>query len=205
MSGTYPALPKAIEVTVTSTSPSLASASNNLTVQTRSRNVQRWSFNLSYPIGFTWNDFAPIFSFLIKQKGRAEFFDYVLDDSVMPCNGEWDGTEQCDGVTAVGATTVPIKGAPANADMKAGDLVQFNGHTKVYMLTDDATADGSGDVSIIIQPPLHESVANNEAVASHRTGNGLTFKCALTNDAAAMTIPHCIKHGLNVEMAEVAQ
>ena len=40
------------------------------------------------------------------------------------------------------------------AVLKAGDLIKFNGHSKVYMVQSDIDSDGSGAATVSIEPSL---------------------------------------------------
>ena len=62
--------------------------------------------------------------------------------------------------------------------LKAGDFIKFNGHTKVYMVVADATADGSNEATLTIEPPLISSLANDETVSY----DNIPFTVHLTND-----------------------
>jgi hypothetical protein len=66
-----------------------------------------------------------------------------------------------------------------NDVLKAGDLIKFANHNKIYMITDDENANSSGEVAAVdIEPPLQAAVVNNEAV----TVNQPSFTVALEQD-----------------------
>ena len=54
----------------------------------------------------------------------------------------------------------------------------FNGHTKVYMVVSDATADGSNEATLTIEPPLRSSVASDETILY----DNVPFTVRLAND-----------------------
>ena len=62
--------------------------------------------------------------------------------------------------------------------LKAGDFVKFASHNKVYMVVADATADGSNEATITIEPPLITALANDSAV----TYDNVPFTVHLIND-----------------------
>jgi hypothetical protein len=70
------------------------------------------------------------------------------------------------GAAAAGAATVAIDGlTPSIAGTgKRGDFIKFNGHSKVYQLTADADANGSGQATLAIMPALLAALADNEPI-----------------------------------------
>jgi hypothetical protein len=54
--------------------------------------------------------------------------------------------------------------------LRAGDLIKFAGHSKVYMISEDIDENGAGTTrgTLTISPPLVASVANNESVIVNR-------------------------------------
>lgn len=72
----------------------------------------------------------------------------------------------------IGTTSIPVDGmTTTTGTYKAGDIVTFAGHTQTYAIASDVTANGSGQVTLTISPPLKAAVADNAAVtltASHR-------------------------------------
>jgi hypothetical protein len=64
--------------------------------------------------------------------------------------------------------------------MKAGDVIRFPSHNKVYMLTADATTDGTGDVAVSITPNLIEAV--NDDGSSTVTVDDVPFRMTLARD-----------------------
>ena len=86
-------------------------------------------------------------------------------------------------IGAQGAVTTQVHldgfAGSTNNVLKAGDLIKFAGHDKVYMVTDNENSDSSGAVPAVdIEPPLQAAVANNEAV----TVNKPSFTVALQQD-----------------------
>ena len=78
------------------------------------------------------------------------------------------------GVTAVGISTNVISATA----LKAGDVVRFAGHTKVYMVTTDINTDGTGAATLNIQPALTTDVSSGASV----TFNNVPFRVILSND-----------------------
>ena len=73
---------------------------------------------------------------------------------------------------ALGSKSVTIAGL--TGALKAGDVVKFSGHTKVYMLT----ADRSGNGAMVFTPALITAVTTSDTV----TYSNVPFTVRLSND-----------------------
>lgn len=82
--------------------------------------------------------------------------------------GTMRGTMVLDSAAAQGDTTVTIStdSGQAGKTLLQGDMLQFgSGVTQqVVMLTENATADGSGDIEITFQPPLRNAFGSGASV-----------------------------------------
>lgn len=162
MSGTFPTLPRPASMTVGSAQPTLLSTAHSLKRSVRSRGGQRWSFKLSY-VNRTRAELAPLFAFALAQRGQYGAFAFV-PPIVGQRQASGGGAPTLRSATASGRV-VPVQGVAANATLgRAGDFVKFANGTKVYMLTADAVANGSGQLDLAIEPALYQSVALGEAV-----------------------------------------
>jgi hypothetical protein len=141
--------------------------------------AQYFSFSVEMP-PMQQSDFMEFYSFLVKQKGSFDTFtfQYPLENQGVD-KGQTDIL--VNGATSAGATQVPMDGFSTSTDdvLKAGDLIKFASHNKIYMITDNENANSSGEVAAVdIEPPLQADVANNEAV----TVNQPSFTVALQQD-----------------------
>ncbi|MFG1184364.1 hypothetical protein [Xanthobacter aminoxidans] len=70
--------------------------------------------------------------------------------------GAYDGTAT---LAAVTAKTVQLTGLPNGYKASAGDMLSFpwNGGTALHMVVEDATASGSGGVTLTVAPPVRLS------------------------------------------------
>jgi hypothetical protein len=159
MSGTYPATPKFASTNFKSVFYNVSSTT--ITGRTQVRNIggQRFEFSAAYP-ALTRAEFAPVHAFIMAQQGMAESFSIVLPQ-ISEKSGDAAGTVVADGAGAIGDTSVDVDGATGT--FKAGDVIKFAGHSKVYMIVSDVTA-AAGAATINIIPALREAVADNEAV-----------------------------------------
>ena len=141
--------------------------------------AQYFTFSVQMP-PMNQADFMQFYSFLVKQKGSFDTFtfQYPLENQGVD-KGQTDIA--VNGSASAGATQVPMDGFSTSTDdvLKAGDLIKFANHDKIYMITDDENANSSGEVAAVdIEPPLQAAVVNNEAV----TVNQPSFTVALEQD-----------------------
>lgn len=177
MSGTFPASPAPYSCTVESYEPAYKTTAHSLRRIVRSRGAQRWMFVLKYP-PMPDATFRPFYAWLMAQAGIAGTFTFYPPawGTVL---GSLGGTPLIKTTTAAGQTSIPSKGwTPGNTVLKAGDFVKFQSHAKVYMLSDDAVADGAGEVALPIRPILVEQVTVNSTI----TASQVPFQCAIDND-----------------------
>ena len=141
--------------------------------------AQYFTFSVQMP-PMNQSDFMEFYSFLVKQKGSFDTFtfQYPLENQGVD-KGQTDIA--VNGSASAGATQVPMDGfsTSTNDVLKAGDLIKFANHNKIYMITDDENSNSSGEVAAVdIEPPLQAAVVNNEAV----TVNQPSFTVALEQD-----------------------
>lgn len=185
MAGTYPASPAPAEVSVRSISPTIVSAGHSLARQARSLGGQRWAFRLRYP-PLRHSAFAPLWAFLVAQRGQFERFQFALPSKLWPLRGAGGGTPRVSDLAGspapnqIGDRTIYTDGWPASATvLKAGDFVKFAGHAKVYIATEDTSSDGAGVATIALEPALIADPADDELV----NVGGVTFQVALASDS----------------------
>jgi len=147
----------------------------------------------------TRDEFAPIYAFVVSQRGQYETFTYT-PPLIGVARGAMGGTPLVNAVHAVGVTSIATDGWPnSTLVLKAGDFVKFAGHNKVYLVTANATTDGTGAVTLTIEPPLNTALANNEAI----TVNGVPFTVALVSDVQAFGLEMGPIYSFSLNMVEV--
>ena len=144
--------------------------------QTRQIAGQRWGLTAKFP-PMTRAEFAPIYAFLIKQRGSFDSFT-VAPPTLKNSLGTGAGTPLVNGASQTGRSVVTDGWSAGAMILKAGDFISFAGHSKIYMITADATSDGSGNVTLAIEPGLVESPAENAVI----TTSGVAFTVALKNE-----------------------
>ena len=170
MSGTYPALPIFASVGFKSVYYNLSSQSLSGRTQVRNIGGQRFEFSASYS-RLLRSEFTPVLAFVMSQRGMAETFSIVLPE-ISSTSGTATGTVRTNGTSPIGDKTIAIDGLTGL--LKAGDVIKFASHSKVYMVTQDR--DGAGDLSI--EPGLEAVVANDTVI----TYNDVPFLVRLNND-----------------------
>lgn len=106
-------------------------------------------------------------SFLASLSGRRGTFT-MADPANLAPRGTWAGTPLVNGAHAARTKTIAMDGFSAGATVKAGDRFQVGaGATAhLYMVVQDATADGGGVATLEIWPRLRASVADNESLVT---------------------------------------
>ena len=170
MSGTYPASPIFASVGFKSVYYNLSSQSLSGRTQVRNIGGQRFEFSASYS-RLLRSEFTPVLAFVMSQRGMAETFSIVLPE-ISSTSGTATGTVRTNGTSPIGDKTIAIDGLTGL--LKAGDVIKFASHSKVYMVTQDRS--GAGDLSI--EPGLEVAVANNTVI----TYNDVPFLVRLNND-----------------------
>ena len=127
---------------------------------------QRWELDVELP-PMKRVDAAAWVAALKSLRGRRGTFLYGPVVEASP-QGTWAGTPLVDGAHAAGATAVSLKGLDASATIKADDYFNFGtgSSTRLHSALADATADGSGDVTIDIWPHLRAALADEAAIVS---------------------------------------
>lgn len=184
MSGTLPTSPAPAAARITSHQPTLVSVAHSLKRQVRTRGAQRWAAALTYP-PMSRAVFAPLWAFLVAQRGQYEAFQAVLPGYGTPL-GTATGTPLAKGAAAAGATLIPTDGWTININgiLKAGDYLKFANHTKVYMAVADANSNGFGEATLSITPKLVTVVADNEAL----TVSSVPFTWQLAGDQVEQSV-----------------
>ena len=176
MSGTYPTTPIFQSIGFKSQHYNLSSESISGRTQVRNIGGQRFEFSASYST-LSRSDFAPVLAFVMAQRGMAETFTIVLPE-ISSKTGNATGSVLTSASEAIGQTTISVDGLTGT--LKAGDMIKFDNHSKVYMVVSDLT--GAGDLQI--QPALRVAVSDNTVV----TYDNVPFTVRLNNDVQEYTL-----------------
>lgn len=198
MSGTFPVSPAPRSIKLSSFTPTLISVTHSLKRQVRRRGGQQWALELEFA-PMTRDQFAPIYAFAMAQRGQYETFTYTPPVIGTP-RGAVGGSPLANGAHSAGDNTIATDGWPASTVVfKAGDFVKFAGHNKVYMVTGDATSNGSGAVTLTIEPPLNTALADNEAI----TATAVPFTVAMVSDMQEFQTGPAPFYEFSVRLVEV--
>jgi len=199
MSGQFPTDPNFKSLVFTDNRPILLNQTLSGKKSARQIGAQYFSFTVQMP-PVDQLKAQEIFAFLSKQKGGYENFTIAA-----PLNNKGTSKNETDilvnGATSAGASAVPMDGfSHTNHALRAGDLIKFAGHSKVYMVQDEVTASG-GSATVNIQPNLVANVANNEAV----TTNKPLFNVYLANDEIRYTTDTSGFYNISFDVREVIE
>jgi hypothetical protein len=166
MSGTFPTSPNFRALGFQDNRPTLINQTLSGKRQVRQIGGQYFTFTVSMP-PMQQLEAQAIFAFLQKQKGMFETFliGYPLNNKGVSHS---ESDILVNGAQSAGDADIASDGfSHTNNALRAGDLIKFANHSKVYMVTDDITASG-GAASITISPPLVAAVADNEAITVNK-------------------------------------
>jgi len=168
MSGQFPTSPNFRSINFKDNRPTLLNQTLSGKKQVRQIGGQYFSFTVSMP-PLQQEKAQEIFAFLQKQKGSFEDFTIVAPlDNLGADKSQTD--IQVVGVHTSGDASISLDGFTASQTgaLKAGDIIKFANHSKVYMVQSDIDSDGSGALTVLISPNLVSSLADNEAVTVNK-------------------------------------
>lgn len=178
MSGQLPTSPNFRSLNFRDNRPTLLNQTLSGKKQVRQIGSQYFSFTVQMP-PLQQEKAQEVFAFLQKQKGSFEDFTIVAPlDNLGAGKAETD--IQVVGAHTSGDASIALDGFSASQTgaLKAGDLIKFANHSKVYMVQSDIDSDSGGALTVLISPNLVASLADNEAV----TVNKPSFTVYLENN-----------------------
>ena len=139
---------------------------------------QRFGFTAKIIIAKRDEVYGSLMAFIVKQRSGKENFT-IIPPELKNAKGHENGTVLVNGVHAVGDTTIAMDGFAHDGTQrfKAGDMIKFASHSKVYMVVEDVTA-SSNAATVTIEPPLTTALTDNSTV----TYDNVPFTVHLTND-----------------------
>ena len=183
MSGTFPTTIKPSSLSLQDVRPNLINQSVSGKRVTRKYGSQYYLLDISLP-PLSKDNAMDVFAFLKKQQNSFDKFDYQY-----PITNRGANISQTDivvnGSHSVGDNTIALSGFDNSTSnvLKAGDLIKFANHTKIYMVEADLTSDSSGNATVTISPSIIDTLANSEAV----TVDQPNFKVYLNSDVLYTT------------------
>ena len=139
---------------------------------------QRWGFTVSIITGTRSDVYGELMAFIVKQRSGKETFT-IVPPELEDARGSETGSVLVNGNQTAGDTTIAMDGFSGDGAgrFKAGDLIKFASHTKVYMVVSDVTS-SSNAATVTIEPPLVADIANDSAV----TYDDVAITVFLTSD-----------------------
>jgi hypothetical protein len=177
MSGTWPASPEFAAMNFINDAPAQVSLAASGVRHVADLTGQRWRATASYP-PMTRAQFAPIAAFVAAQRGQYGSFKIVLPILSTPLGDISASTPLVNGADQTGRSLITDGWANSQLVLKAGDVFKLASNDKVYMVTSDGTSDGSGNLTLAIEPALVASPADNEAL----TVTAVPFTMALAGN-----------------------
>lgn len=201
MSGIYPTTIGFASMKFTSFQPTLVSVAHSLARQARSRGgAQRWAIEATYPPNLLRAELAPIIAFLLKNRGQYDIFTLTPPALWSTARGIATGTPLVKGASQTGRSVITDGWtASITGILLAGDFLKFFGQDKVYMVTEDATSDASGNATLTIEPALMASPADNEAIVV----TNVPFSVANASDINGFDLNPAYLHEFKVSLVEV--
>lgn len=135
--------------------------------QTYVHQGQRWRVMISLP-KMRRSQAAAWIAAMAQLNGRAGTFLLGDPDAKSPQGQGTGAPEVSPGADAMGQNTVRTAGWTAGITgiLKAGDHIGFGtgSDSRMYMLVQDATSDGSGNATLTVWPNLRRASVNGESV-----------------------------------------
>jgi hypothetical protein len=158
---------------------------------------QCWYWNVSFG-EMNRADAEALVGFLLSLNGRLGTFTMGDPMGATP-RGTWAGAPKVLGSHAAGVNSIAMDGFTAAATVKAGDYIQrgSGASTHLHKVTVDATANGSGLLTLDIWPRLRAALIDNDTFTTSNTV-GL-FR--LTSNDMAWDI-NDVRYGLSFDCME---
>ena len=139
---------------------------------------QRWGFTVSIITGTRSSVYGELMAFIVKQRSGKETFT-IVPPELEDARGSETGSVLVNGNQTAGDTTIAMDGFAGDGAgrFKAGDLINFASHTKVYMVVSDVTS-SSNAATVTIEPPLVADIADDSGV----TYDDVAITVYLTSD-----------------------
>ena len=139
---------------------------------------QRWGFTVSIITGTRSSVYGELMAFIVKQRSGKETFT-IVPPELEDARGSETGSVLVNGNQSAGDTTIAMDGFAGDGAgrFKAGDLIKFASHTKVYMVVSDVTS-SSNAATVTIEPPLVADIADDSGV----TYDDVAITVYLTSD-----------------------
>ena len=145
---------------------------------------QRFAFTVRIITGTRSDVYGELMAFIMKQRSGKENFT-IIPPEVEDARGTASGTPH--GTASAGDTSITL-GGTGTGTLKAGDMIKFSNHSKVYMVVADQSDISTG--TLTIEPPLTTAVSSSDI-----TYDNVAFTVHLTNDVQEFGVAGADKDG----------
>lgn len=175
MSGQFPTGVEFSNVTITSNESVLTSRSQSGKRQSRAVGAHLWMISLDLNF-MNRDEFNSVWSFLMKQRGQKESFTIIVPGHDI-AQGAISGTPTYTSTTNDFEIVTGGWNASVVDNVKACDVFNIAGDSKVYMAVDDMDSDGSGNGNLKFEPALRQTPGASAAL----TFDNVVFTVSLEN------------------------
>lgn len=144
----------------------------------------KWGVKIRYPMVMP-DDFRAIQAFATLAQGSLNNFDITLPNISYTRGSYPNQTMYVTAAKAIGSTQIDVTSdAGSNITaLKAGDVVKFENHTKVYMVTADTILDGTSVGTLNITPGLQTAIEDDSAGGNTQViVNAVPFRMFINGD-----------------------
>lgn len=142
-------------------SPTRITKTINGITQTQATGGDRFQMTVNFT-GLNQAEVRQIKSHIIAQGGPLQAFEFTLPDYIGDSTGAYSSTITLSSSVAAGATSCSVTSTGSTfPSLKAGDLIRFVGHEKLYTLSSDVTSPGT---TLSFYPAARKSVSNGTNV-----------------------------------------
>lgn len=120
-------------------------------------------------------------------------------------HGTGTGTPLVNGASQTGSSIITDGWTASSTVLRAGDIILIGALTTVFDVTADATTNGSGQVTISINPPIFSggSPADNAAITRNNVAGNVTYRARLADVQMPESGPNEFYIGCVLTFAEV--
>ena len=145
---------------------------------------QRFGFTAQIITAKRSDVYGELMAFIMKQRSRKENFT-IVPPEVSNARGTVSGTPT--GTASAGDTSITLGGS-GSGTLKAGDMIKFENHSKIYMVVEDQSDISTG--TLTIEPPLINAISSTNIIYDN-----VPFTVYLTNDIQEFGVVGADKDG----------
>jgi len=145
---------------------------------------QRFGFTAQIITAKRSDVYGELMAFIMKQRSSRENFT-IVPPEISDARGTVSGTPT--GTASAGDTSITLGGS-GSGTLKAGDMIKFENHSKIYMVVEDQSDISTG--TLTIEPPLINAISSTNIIYDN-----VPFTVYLTNDIQEFGVVGADKDG----------